>query len=108
MSKTTKEEWLTMEVVAQIEVVQTIMADGSPSKAITEWYRTSGWADVENGNITCTYNDLEHDLAGYQKSVRDKLVHANGFLAHRMLQDVFNIIYTEAALQAMEERGDDD
>ncbi len=108
MVKTTKEEWRVAEITAQIEVTQAIMADDSPSKALTEWYRASGWADVENGTITCTYNELEPDLADYQKSVRDTLVHAAGFLAHRMLQDVFNIIYTEAALQAMEERGDDD
>jgi len=96
------------EIDAQITAAKAIINGGSPSLALTEWYRASGWADVENGTIQCTYNELEHDLAEYQKSVRNKLVHASGFLAHRMLQDVFNIIYTEAALQAMEERGDDD
>ncbi len=94
------------ELRAKLKVVQCILEDGSPAIELTEWYVACALADNERLHES-TLEDLEGDLAEYQTKVRDMLTTKNGFLGHRMVQAVFNIIYTEAALQAMEERGDD-
>ncbi len=99
--------WEEKELRAKLRVAQCILEDGSPSIELTEWYTASAFSDIEAPSHWHTVEELTGDLAEYQTTVRDMLTTKNGFLAHRMVQAVFNIIYTEAALQALEERGDD-
>ncbi len=100
--------WPELELAARLEAATKVLLDESIAYAITEWYRACGWNDYQEHTNPDAYNDLERTLVSYQESARDKLTAANGFEGHRLLQNVLDIIYTEAALQALEAQAKDD
>lgn len=102
MMQMTRQDHEVNEIDARLRLIRSLMNDESPARHMVRWYTCCARADVASGAVVDGEEALGRELERYSREVIAMLQSKEGADARELIQTVCNLIYTEAALQALE------